>query len=60
MKWQAIETAPKDGTEILGYCAIDGIILVYWKSSGWEYSWGYSNLEPKLTHWMPLPEPPIE
>lgn len=58
--WQPIETAPKDGTEI----------LAYWEGHMDVMSWdqdmenftddlGYTvrgNRQP--SHWQPLPEPP--
>ena len=73
MKWQPIETAPKDGTEILLLIPLD------WQSStiieprigkgryvatGWFTCEGWLNRlgqwvnEETPTHWMPLPEPP--
>lgn len=58
--WQAIETAPKDGTEIL----LGGIHPNYgWLSKSaryWNRSWwsnGNKVLNP-VTHWHPLPSPP--
>ena len=61
--WQLIETAPKDGTEVLAG---------YWASGCWWtelvewsfYATDWVNLEGPsygvLTHWMPVPEPPVE
>ncbi len=61
--WQPIETAPKDGTEILVvYPRQGGVMqLVYWRHH--YRSWmskgeTVSGLETNATHWMPLPEPP--
>jgi hypothetical protein len=64
--WQPIETAPKDGTQIL--------LAVYFSGAGWGiaaggweqkrshwWSWmfnGGDDAQP--THWMPLPDPPPE
>lgn len=71
-EWQAIETAPKDGTEILAFFGPHtGVVQVSWgeaASGGFElwvvddhkhgpfYLRGYS--EPYPSHWMPLPDPP--
>jgi len=50
-QWQPIETAPKDGKEILVWCPVVGYAVVRaWNGSGERLS------EP--THWMPLPGPP--
>ena len=71
--WRPIETAPKDGTQILGFDEWEGINVCYWIdcSEVWEqrdtkYGWAryydstemsYVTFEP--THWQPLPEPPL-
>jgi hypothetical protein len=59
--WQPIETAPRDGTYVLGYGPhetrgfyIDAIH--HYQELGWTVKWMSGYGEP--THWMPLPEPP--
>lgn len=69
--WQPIETAPKDGTRILGFAAyIPEVTIVSWKvcepfgekktwttdSEGPGYSFGFDDGD--IVAWMPLPEPP--
>jgi hypothetical protein len=70
--WQPIETAPKDGTEILIWDGtwVHTTVRVFndWLGSSGgvpffdddgsdrEYAPGHLYLAP--THWMPLPEPP--
>lgn len=63
MEWKPIETAPKDGTHILG-CPENRknlAVEVSWNAHKrmWEndYATGGGWM---LTHWMPLPEPPKE
>lgn len=57
--WQPIETAPKDGTEILLY-SLNDIGLCYWRDDfvmqGW--TWGLEKRFNNPTHWMPLPKAP--
>jgi hypothetical protein len=62
-QWQPIETAPKDGTEVLVTYSKQGFVMQlvrfnrtfnYWESKG-EVELG---LENNATHWMPLPTPP--
>ncbi len=67
-EWQPIETAPRDGTRILGYSpSKDATVCETWwvedylqdewgvYIGGWDDDW---DLNRKPTHWMPLPEPP--
>lgn len=58
MKWRPIETAPRDGAEILTYRG-DGLMAVasYWQSERvWTISDGMDICN--VTHWMPLPDAP--
>lgn len=58
--WQPIETAPKDGTEILLFSITD-IGLCYWRDdnvmTGW--TWGLGKAFRLPSHWMPLPAKPV-
>lgn len=59
--WLPIETAPKNGTEILGYTEEVGALVLYWDSMTGEmdhWSDGMSVRFWKPTHWMPLPAAP--
>jgi len=74
MEWQLIETAPKDGTEILmfgpGVLFKNGRSSIYAKARhiGWwteleiseDSFWATRDPEVSCrpTHWMPLPPPP--
>ena len=57
MEWRAIDTAPKDGSEV--------ILAGKWLSGKWEVRpgrylatrWPYVG-QGQPTHWMPLPTPP--
>jgi hypothetical protein len=68
--WQPIETAPKDGTPILGYSpnargmavSMPPIAVVEWVDLG-EGRFGISHDDGagsdfRPTHWMPLPAAP--
>jgi hypothetical protein len=64
-EWQTIETAPRDGTPIL-VVACDRYAVMYFCTEpyGSQY-WCLGNhggmqlvANDKITHWMPLPEPP--
>ena len=65
MKWQPIETAPRDGTKFLvlggpylGYVIPVVVDAVFDEGAWWpnQSDWMDGPLEP--THWMPLPPPP--
>lgn len=72
--WRPIETAPKDGTTIL--LAVPGWKLAvtgYWwdhqtitngkvvsHTQKWSYGSLYANNDVDPTHWMPLPELPLD
>jgi hypothetical protein len=56
--WQPIETAPKDG-KILAYDPDFGLqVMVF--SDGFWWDTIDSILKTIPTHWMPLPEPPVQ
>ena len=67
--WQSMETAPRDGTEIL--VTFDGKSrVVHWDDTGYRhrkhgsFPWVCQSGENAWrenipTHWMPLPPPPL-
>lgn len=63
--WQPIETAPKDGTVFIAASTLaDGASWVFGTAS-WRNSWPHGFVERGTlatgwTHWMPLPEPPVQ
>jgi hypothetical protein len=60
--WRDIESAPKDGSEVLCFVGpgyVGGVIMLRWEmhDGHWAWNdWDYDTWEP--THWMPLPTPP--
>jgi len=67
MNWQPIETAPRDGTPILGYCPQRGqretrmgiykpgtVGYNLWKKGGWPLESGWEYKEPsEIRNWRP-------
>lgn len=64
--WQKIETAPKDGTVIIGaHPEYKRTVPVSWQRGKYRETWyeGCSSSgwdHPGITLWQPLPEPPTE
>lgn len=59
-QWQPIETALKDGTDILAW---DGApCIVHWEPEFSPARWviQHDGMSAWPTHWMPLPAPPNE
>jgi hypothetical protein len=60
MSWKTIDSAPKDGTRVLGYGPSSTgdyyIQTVYYWKDDWPIRWMHGYSRP--THWQPLPEPP--
>ena len=57
--WQPIETAPRDGAEVLVWNGSERQIL-WWSDrlNCWTFNDDWEVLEDLLTHWQPLPSPP--
>jgi len=61
-QWQPIETAPKDGTDVL-IAEYGDVAIAHWDRFG-RGRWlgprdNYGQCEiMQPTHWLPLPEPP--
>lgn len=64
MTWQLIDTAPKDGTKILGAHSTSVFIVAHTtnpkaRKAPWREDWEGGRLPwNQPTHWMPLPDPP--
>jgi len=56
-QWQPIDTAPKNGTELLLLDKCGAMVTGAWDEIGaWMFPWGF--MEINATHWMPLPPLP--
>lgn len=66
MKWQSIDTAPKDGTPVLLYFPGTSMRIACWNDRGpygvgWRDPIGHAEQATILgepSHWMLLPDPP--
>jgi transglutaminase-like putative cysteine protease len=64
MEWKTIDSAPKDGTEILlfNHAYLGGDtpqqVVGHWATHGWRESYADEYAICEATHWMPLPPPP--
>ncbi len=61
--WLPIACAPKDGTRIIGIDAFDNVDIYDWfKYDGFDGAWHDCHCmaaDSPLTHWMPIPAPPV-
>ena len=60
-EWRPIETAPRDGTRVLGAwqfaLSADWCLgVVKWDEGAWLVTWNFDQVEP--TYWAPLPQSP--
>lgn len=62
MEWQPIETAPKDGTVVLGYRyqlgSLSWIVIMFDRIKGVWFNY-HTGQQEFPTHWMPLPAAPV-
>ncbi len=59
MKWQPIETAPRDNRDVLIFNG--DYVSIGWFNKGFK-QWCYQDTYQQIirpTHWMPLPKPPM-
>jgi len=58
--WQAMETAPRDGTHIVMHDGKEAQVVCWFKPDDdpgyWESTWDGAEMSPQF--WMPLPAPP--
>jgi len=71
-EWQSIETAPKDGTQLLLWSRRSAVVGSWrvdvgfggpeptWLDNSYDdFSCGYAAVPLTPTHWMPIPPPPV-
>jgi hypothetical protein len=60
-EWKPIETAPKDGSDVLIWCDTGKICIAHFDYATFAWWNDLSTREcPDPTHWMSLPDPPAE
>lgn len=59
MQWQPIETAPRDGENVLLADESGSMIVGFWnnRTNAWDDG-DYRSFMTWPTHWMPMPKPP--
>ena len=60
-EWMPIETAPRDGSNVLVFVPQSGeqFVAHHKRNMDWVYALGqFGAVLCEPTHWMPLPEPP--
>ena len=61
-EWLQIDSAPKDGTPIIGYQRHDNkawsVAVIEWDECWTVCAVSYYDVDWTPTHWMPLPTPP--
>ena len=57
--WQPIETAPKDGTDVLLYEDGEQYVARWFKTDGGQF-FNEAEYQHNPTHWMHLPNPPTK
>jgi hypothetical protein len=64
MEWRTIESAPHDGSPVLGWLPYIGggggcmAVIVKARGNDWVTAWD-TDFVPRPSHWMPLPSPPV-
>jgi len=56
LPWQSIDSAPRDGTEILCFCPDIGMRVLHWEDGAWWLT-GCTCDDYEPTHWLII-EPP--
>lgn len=65
-EWMPIETAPRDGTDVLCWVGFtytpEQHVILHWSEGDWitDYMVDYWAASYEPTHWQPLPDPPEE